>query len=1564
MKKFKKNTLSTQLTRVSIATIMAMTTMSAHASTKQIGDLEIYQPAKSANTNLMMMLDTSGSMGISSLVLPKTNKYGSPGDVDQSLCGRTTGAFKQWVYDAKDTRTGETYGRTAFKKSVTVEGETINYYLRGCGTATIDASGKLIESESGKFDRLSRLKESLIQLIASDTIDKTVSIGLGNFSSKTPIKIGDSQNTLVDGHSGTILVPVKPLTKEHRLDLIRTLAAFKSVDVATNEDGTPNPNLAGNSTNYPNIFKASSGTPTAHAYAEAGAYMLGTGTGRDSNIEKAKTLNILYDGSVVMQKTGGTEQVYYICVELGTANTARQFGAMVRQCANGWNDKEIRKDTGRAFGAWYDASKKTIGSNIPVYKPDSNGGWTLVSRDELIRTAGYMNSPWETHSKLPVGWRYAGWMKVDNEPMDIEPINTKGWGNPGGATAYVSYRASPFIVTSTTEGAETCDAGYTYSSTPYDRDGNYKCKSNTLAEAITGWSSSLACPSWYSNCQPVQSRLRRVLGTWGYTNRTQYYRMGYHLKEAAKSIAVNEYQNNIGGMRYAGIKHDLNGDGTNDLNVTVRLKDDNNYQEPDNTVGECSSNGIYFLTDGAPNSTTDDMARQIINRTLGNKSIPSKPAGLTSPALTSGLFEGETGGWEYIGEYAKRLREPAQNPSGVKIRTAVAGFGASFAGLSSSENENGQTIYDCDSGEATLDAKNACRWGNIGSGYGEGGFFYTQSADDIARSIKVFLNTLNTSLPTAPAGTITIPNDPYQASNQQAIAFLPMLQPDVSSASSIWQGNLKKYEIGTVTNGVSDVANEGTFFGKNKAHLYQADGVSLSKVAQDFWSDKDYPDANDAVTSGGVYANLKLPNRSALDGVRTVFVEDGDTLKKFGVNASGKLTLNDNELSADNTFADTKLYTPANVQHLLRFLGFVNVDVPANLADTVVTADNVADSKIMGGVVHSSPSFVSYSATVNADGEVTDERDEYVLFGSMDGALHMVDSDNFSESGSGGKEQFAIITKQMLLKQPEALSASVSGESEGVGKPKFGVDAPWLVTATYTYQDGKLVAQSTEPTAPQGKSYNTLSGVNAFGGFRLGAKGLYGLDLTDKNEPRLRFAFLPTSEGADRLGYIWNKPTLARIKTGANDMGTDVLVFGGGYDMCYEDENFQVGEGTGSDACKVKPYADGSAIYIINAKTGALIWKASSETIRDMKHSIVGDMKHSIVGEIAVLDRNNDGFMDHLYAADLGGQIFRADFTNASSTRDSFAARGVVRVFHEPGEGVYTRRFYEKPQVNIYTETKRFATVSVISGDRSSPLSKLRGNTTTADRLYTLFDTDITKTNREFNALNSSTYQVKDITPANLEALGDVNGGQKDTHLQKIKAFITNSNPTEAVKKGWYYPLNRFDGYTNVRYGKGVGKLEVVSGLLNNKRSSFLYTTVYNPDMSYTKTDSCSAQIKGGSERQFYCMPWGICENTSTGLAGYQRAGIGIQELARGPASKANSSKVLLSSMLGAYHAENNYNKASSSIVTAQSGVPNPNGVTGWTNPIAIPDLISGGQSESTAYTLTPKQWYDVSATK
>ena len=69
---------------LSTAVSMAMTVAVCQSVATQASDIEIYKSGTGGTTSILLMLDTSGSMGISSLVLPRDNKWGSPGDVDSS----------------------------------------------------------------------------------------------------------------------------------------------------------------------------------------------------------------------------------------------------------------------------------------------------------------------------------------------------------------------------------------------------------------------------------------------------------------------------------------------------------------------------------------------------------------------------------------------------------------------------------------------------------------------------------------------------------------------------------------------------------------------------------------------------------------------------------------------------------------------------------------------------------------------------------------------------------------------------------------------------------------------------------------------------------------------------------------------------------------------------------------------------------------------------------------------------------------------------------------------------------------------------------------------------------------------------------------------------------------------------------------------------------------------------------------------------------------------------------------------------------------------------------------
>ncbi len=1016
-------------------------------------------------------------------------------------------------------------------------------------------------------------------------------------------------------------------------------------------------------------------------------------------------------------------------------------------------------------------------------------------------------------------------------------------------------------------------------------------------------------------------------------------------------------------------------------------KSGSNYVSPlSSNNATCDGRGIYFLTDGEPNSSPAPLP--MMQSALGAKgALFGLPTSGTLPkgsdTVGSGMPE--------VGAFAKALRSPTLNPLGAQmdILTAVVGFGSVFnvdrvadeaktnpedriirklTYTNSKGEEKEGEFYNCAKITA-LDARNACNWGakshselpNVGT-FGEGGFYAAQTTEDVVNSVLSFVKDLDQSLPSTPSGTIIIPNDPYRADSQLAVAYYPTLQPTVASNDVIWKGNMKKYSL-----------NEGTLYGKDNKKLFKNVKGELNETAQDLWSDKDYNNVNDKVESGGFYARLNTP-ATGIASVRTLYVEDWKSatdqatkLRKVSVNGAGKFTLDGNPLSNTNKFNDTSTYSETTLRKLLNFLGFDNLPSTATaVKDMTLTSTNVtAAVKVVGATLHSTPASVSYSATLDDSGKVTDTRDDYVLFGSTEGGLHLVNADNYSNAGDGGKERFVFIPRE-ILKDPNKSDALIKDQTKtAIGSPNFGIDAPWLVSADYKYDfSNKRVSIDTSDN----------KGIYAYGGLRMGGEAFYGLNLEDKDAPSILFSITPATSGFSRMGQIWAKPTKAKIKTSSSDTGTDVLIFGGGYDMCYENEGFQVGlVDSILGGCALTTSAKGNAVYIINARTGALIWSASSSSGAT---KVVSDMKNSIVGGITTLDRDNDGFMDHIYFADLGGQLFRADFTNAgfvkpvtsgaATPESGFSNTRVTRILKSAHTTLlsqkYAYRFYERPVVSFYrnsTTNTLFALVNVISGDRSSPLSKIRNTTAYADRLYGIIDSDVTKANDIFYASNFTTasningQKVVDLADSNLVQLPTAIGTGSAAGYSLTQKNTVISTMQSGAQRGWYYPLTRFDGFDNVRYTKGIGKSEVID--------NFLYTTVYNPDMSYGSADACSATIVGGSERQLYCLPYGICldDTSKNGTAGFVRAGQGIQELTLGPRSSTLSNQRLLigTQTLAERQTDrlsfgSDGSKSSNSLIDDVQGLTSADQILG--NGTA-PEMIFYER-----FILQPKTWYEV----
>lgn len=153
---------------------------------------------------------------------------------------------------------------------------------------------------------------------------------------------------------------------------------------------------------------------------------------------------------------------------------------------------------------------------------------------------------------------------------------------------------------------------------------------------------------------------------------------------------------------------------------------------------------------------------------------------------------------------------------------------------------------------------------------------------------------------------------------------------------------------------------------------------------------------------------------------------------------------------------------------------------------------------------------------------------------------------------------------------------------------------------------------------------NNTKRLIAVGGFGQSATGLMALDVTDfakGGSPKVLYDIAPNAN-FDRLSHIHAPISLGYVKQA--DQRRGVFVFGGGVDGCYENN---------VAGCQ-KTAANGAVIYAIDAITGQKITEWQNDSLN------LQVMRHSFGGELTLVDRRRDGVFDHVYAADLGGQIF------------------------------------------------------------------------------------------------------------------------------------------------------------------------------------------------------------------------------------------------------------------------------------------------------------------------------------
>lgn len=428
------------------------------------------------------------------------------------------------------------------------------------------------------------------------------------------------------------------------------------------------------------------------------------------------------------------------------------------------------------------------------------------------------------------------------------------------------------------------------------------------------------------------------------------------------------------------------------------------------------------------------------------------------------------------------------------------------------------------------------------------------------------------------------------------------------------------------------------------------------------------------------------------------------------------------------TFASRKLYTckgdcTAGVSLKGTAFNAANADLAPELADWVRGADNIDNedgndvktdvrARIHGDLLHSRPAVVNYNRTGN-------DRDIVVFYGTNSGVFHAVkggqdDSDGYEMWGMVFPEFHARLER---LRQNDPLISSTSP------KPYFA-DGAVSVYQNDVNKDGKLIAADGDK-------------VYLYVGMRRGGRFLYALDVSDPNDPKHMWKVDNTMTGFSELGQTWSAPRPAKV---LDDAGSEVLavIFGAGYDP----EN--------EDPLPAQANNKGRGIFVVNALNGALI-----------KHIMPAGMG-SVPADLAVLDRDDDGLFDRIYAADTKGNIWRVDINGKPSTWSvhKLAALG--------GSGADARKFLNKPDVVFGAN---YDAVLVGSGDREHPFEN-----TVTNRFYMLKDTNIGATGG---------YVCE--TPAN----GEVPAEPRSCTETDLVDVTQNpyQDKAEALEHGWYLTL-------------------------------------------------------------------------------------------------------------------------------------------------------------------------------
>lgn len=517
-----------------------------------------------------------------------------------------------------------------------------------------------------------------------------------------------------------------------------------------------------------------------------------------------------------------------------------------------------------------------------------------------------------------------------------------------------------------------------------------------------------------------------------------------------------------------------------------------------------------------------------------------------------------------------------------------------------------------------------------------------------------------------------------------------------------WQGNVKKLRMSSLDGGMPQWLDVN---GRPAMDVTGAEPARLRFDALTFWTDVDTLSEGDGiniprlvdgpvVTRGGAgqkidgfvpYTTGEGASPYAIGLSNDVHGPDGIRTRQVYIESStgmGLLPL------------DASVETVAALRRQLDTHGGLDDDqwVPfIRWARGLSQEDEQPRPWLMGDMLHSRPLVINYGAT---EGYSDDHPNIRLFFGSGDGLFRMLE--NTSSSGEEtGRERFAFYPKAVLPHVVERYRNRLraSRQTDGVGGQAVALRID-------VNRDGIIRAVDGDE-------------VIVFFGLRRGGSAYYALDVTDPDAvPRLLWRIDGTNTpGFNELALSFSTPVVTKVAFDGEII--DALIFGGGY---WGGWNAQRSERIGKDFSAGNDLR-GNAVFVVNARTGELIWKAvpgetGSRSNRHYAHSALVD---SIPSTVAVLE-TAEGIAERVYVGDTGGALWRIDLTPGKSgtinhRHDHWFATKLADLgadqLEEGGSVARDLRFFHAPDlVRSRDALGAFDGVLISSGDRAHPLNR------------------------------------------------------------------------------------------------------------------------------------------------------------------------------------------------------------------------------------------------------------------